>query len=157
MTPPGAAELVFITSPEQRAAAYAIRFDVFVTEQQVPAELELDDRDAEAEHVLALVDGEPQATGRLVVEPAGFEGVDPAAGPVAHLGRIAVRAAARGQGLGMAVMQALEVRARERGLHVAYLTGQLYAVPFYERLGYTPWGDEVEDAGIMHRHMSRPL
>ena len=50
-----------------RAAAYALRVEVFVHEQAVPPDLELDERDAEADHVLALVDGQAVATGRLVL------------------------------------------------------------------------------------------
>ena len=139
------------------AAAHAIRFEVFVDEQGVPPAEEVDDLDADALHVLLSVDGLPAATGRLVTEPPGHEGLDPGLGPVAHLGRIAVRAVHRGTGLGNAVMLDLEDRARDAGLRVAYLSGQVVAVPFYEKLGYAPYGPVFDDAGIDHRHMTKEL
>ena len=143
--------------PADRAAALAIRFAVFVNEQKVPAELELDHHDPTATHVLVVVDGRPAATGRLVTEPPGFEGLDATLGPVAHLGRIAVLASDRGSGLGVAVVRALEERALADGACVAYLGAQVSAVGFYERLGYAAYGDVFDDAGIDHRHMTRAL
>ena len=78
-------------SPAEVAAAYAVRADVFVTEQGVLPELELDELDVSADHFVAY-DGElPVGAGRLVVEDPGFEGADPALGEVGHLGRLAVR------------------------------------------------------------------
>jgi predicted GNAT family N-acyltransferase len=137
------------------AEALDIRWEVFVVEQAVPAELERDERDAEADHVLARVDGVATGTGRLLVEPPGFAGVDPGFGPVAHVGRLAVRAGARGRGVGAALVRALQSRAGERGLRVVYLGAQVHAVPFYERLGYTAYGEVFDDAGIAHRRMWR--
>jgi predicted GNAT family N-acyltransferase len=140
-----------------RSAAYAIRFEVFVDEQRVPPELELDELDVTADHMLVLAGGTPVATGRLVTEPPGFEHLDAALGPVAHLGRIAVRAPHRGTGVGVAVVRALEERAVAAGLAVAYLSGQVVAIGFYERLGYAAYGEVFDDAGIPHRHMTRRL
>ena len=140
-----------------RAAAYALRLDVFVHEQQVPPDLELDELDDDADHVLALVDGQAVATGRLVVEEPGYAGADPGLGPVAHLGRICVRADQRGIGLGAAIVRALEERATARGLRVASLGAQTQALGFYEGLGYVAHGPEFDDAGIPHRHMTRRL
>ena len=140
-----------------RAAAYALRVEVFVHEQAVPPDLELDDLDESADHVLALVDGQAVATGRLVVEDPGYSGTDPGLGPVAHLGRICVRADQRGTGLGAAIVRALEERAADRGLRVASLGAQTRAIEFYERLGYVAHGPEFDDAGIPHRHMTRRL
>ncbi len=143
--------------PDDRAAALAIRFDVFVTEQQVPADLELDALDETADHFVAYDDDVAVGAGRLVVEPAGFEGTDPALGPVGHLGRLAVRRQARGTALGVALVQAIEARAAERGLRVVALSSQTYALGFYERLGYTAYGDVFDDAGLPHRWMRREL
>lgn len=140
-----------------RQAAYAVRHDVFVTEQQVPADLELDDLDDVADHFVAYDDGRPVGAGRLVVEPAGFEGSDPALGPVGHLGRLAVRPETRGTALGVALVQAIEARAAERGLRAVVLSAQTHALGFYERLGYTAYGDVFDDAGLPHRWMSRRL
>jgi predicted GNAT family N-acyltransferase len=135
--------------------AFAVRHDVFVTEQGVPPELERDELDEAAEHFIAYAEGHPVGAGRLVVEAPGFEGIDPGLGPVAHLGRLAVRPEARGSGLGVAMVRAIEARAVERGLQVLALSSQTYAIPFYERLGYAAGGPEFDDAGIAHRWMSR--
>jgi predicted GNAT family N-acyltransferase len=140
-----------------RSAAFAVRHDVFVTEQGVPAELELDRLDEQADHFVALDDGAPVGAGRLVVEPAGFEDTDPALGPVGHLGRLAVRPQARGTGLGIALVRAVEDRAAGRGLRVVVLAAQTHATRFYERLGYTAYGEEFDDAGLPHRWMRRLL
>jgi predicted GNAT family N-acyltransferase len=148
----------------ERVAAYAVRSDVFVTEQGVPADLELDELDEVADHFVASDgdDGDASRTraggaGRLVVEDPGFEGSDPALGPVGHLGRLAVRPETRGTGLGVDLVRAIEARAADRGLRVVALSAQTQALGFYERLGYTAYGPEFDDAGLPHRWMSRRL
>jgi predicted GNAT family N-acyltransferase len=151
-----------------RAAAYVVRADVFVTEQGVPADLELDELDEVADHFVAY-DGAGDdgagavggtravGAGRLVVEDPGFAGADPSLGPVGHLGRLAVRPETRGTGLGVDLVRAIEARAAERGLRVVALSAQTHALGFYERLGYTAYGPEFDDAGLPHRWMSRTL
>jgi predicted GNAT family N-acyltransferase len=150
-------EVRLVTDEAGRAAAYQLRTDVFVLEQGVPPELELDDLDAVADHFVAYDDDRVVGAGRLVVEDAGFEGSDPALGPVAHLGRLAVRPETRGTGLGVDLVRAIEARAAERGLRVVALSAQTHALGFYERLGYTAYGPEFDDAGLPHRWMSRTL
>ena len=140
-----------------QAAAYAVRHTVFVDEQGVPVELERDDRDVDADHLVAVVDGRTVGAVRLVVEPPGFEGVLTEHGPVGHLGRLAVLAEARGTGLGARLVRAVETRAAERGLRLVSLGSQTHAVGFYERLGYQAYGQEFDDAGLPHLHMSRLL
>ena len=141
----------------ERAAAYRVRSDVFVTEQGVPADLELDELDAAADHFVAYDDGRVVGAGRLVVEGPGFEGADADLGPVAHLGRLAVRPETRGTGLGVDLVRAIEARAAERGLRVVALSAQTHALGFYERLGYAAYGPEFDDAGLPHRWMRRVL
>jgi predicted GNAT family N-acyltransferase len=146
-----------IADDSERAEAYEIRRVVFVEEQTVPVELELDERDPTADHLLARQDGRAVGAARLVIEEPGFEGADPAYGPVAHLGRIAVLPEARHSGLGAGLVRGLEGLAVQRGLRIAYLGAQVHAVAFYERLGYTAYGEVFDDAGIDHRHMTRVL
>ncbi len=141
----------------EREAAYGVRFDVFVTEQQVPADLELDDLDATADHFVAYDDGRAVGAGRLVVEPAGFAEADPSLGDVAHLGRIAVRPETRGTALGVALVAAIEEQAAARGLRVVALSAQTHALGFYERLGYAAHGPVFDDAGLPHRWMTKVL
>ena len=146
-----------VSDPADVAEALRIRHVVFVSEQGVPEDLERDDRDADADHFLVGPAGLEVGASRLVVEEPGFEEVDPGLGPVAHLGRLAVLPAARGTGLGAALVRAVEARAAERGLAVVYLAAQTHAVQFYERLGYSAYGPEFDDAGLPHRHMLRRL
>jgi predicted GNAT family N-acyltransferase len=137
--------------------ALQLRHEVFVLEQGVPAELEYDAADATALHLVAVDDALVVGTGRMVVEPAGYSGIAPALGPVGHLGRLAVRASARGQGIGVLLVRALEATARAEGLAVVALGAQLQALGFYQRLGYAEIGDIFDDAGIAHRTMFRTV
>ncbi|MFI9105213.1 GNAT family N-acetyltransferase [Streptomyces fildesensis] len=134
------------------AAVHAIRHEVFVVEQNVPAELEWDGKDDRAVHVLAPAAG----TGRLLLgaDAAAKNGGDP---DTAVLGRLAVLKPARGTGVGARLVAALEDEARRLGLAGVYLESQVHAIAFYERLGYTPFGPEFPDAGIAHRAMRRSL
>jgi predicted GNAT family N-acyltransferase len=127
------------------AAIRGIRFTVFVDEQRVPAELEMDERDAECVHVLAFVDGEPVGTGRLDAAKRG------------KIGRVAVLAAARRHGVGRAVMEHLHELARQSGLTRVWCHAQVAAAPFYERLGYRIVGGVFDEAGIDHVRMERPV
>jgi len=129
---------------ELRAAAAPIRFTVFVDEQKVPAEIEIDTQDPLSLHALALdASGTAVATGRLL--------------PDGHIGRMAVTQAARGQGAGTAVLLALMQAARERGHREVVLSAQTHAVPFYARLGFATEGAVYDDAGIPHIDMRRAL
>ncbi|MHB1613406.1 MAG: GNAT family N-acetyltransferase [Actinomycetes bacterium] len=144
-------------TPADLGRAFAIRHAVFVSEQQVPVELERDERDAAARHVLAWFGDVPAGTGRLVAETPGYAGLSPDLGPVAHLGRIAVLVEYRRRGVGALLVVALEDQARRLGLSMVYLGAQVPAVGFYHRLGYQAYGAVFDDAGIDHRHMRRIL
>lgn len=120
-----------------RAHAQPIRFEVFVDEQKVPADIELDEMDAVCIHAVAYgEDGAALATGRLL--------------PDGHIGRMAVRQAGRGKGVGGAVLQALIAAARERGDKGVVLNAQTHAEPFYARHGFVREGEEFMEAGIPH-------
>ncbi|MFB7183210.1 GNAT family N-acetyltransferase [Streptomyces sp. NPDC056257] len=139
------------------AACFAVRTEVFVVEQSVPESIEYDAYDAGAVHVLAVgADGEPLGTGRLLHGAAARAktGDDPAVG---SLGRLAVRKVARGLGVGVALVRAIEAEAARIGLAAVDLGAQTHALGFYERLGYVAYGPEFQDAGIPHRAMRRPL
>ncbi|MGW7462751.1 GNAT family N-acetyltransferase [Streptomyces sp. NPDC054797] len=138
------------------AACFAVRTEVFVVEQSVPASIEYDAYDADAVHVLAVgPDGAPLGTGRLLYGDAALGKTgDPAVG---SLGRLAVTAAARGLGVGAALVRAIEEQALRLGLSAVDLGAQTHALGFYERLGYVAHGPEFQDAGIAHRAMRRTL
>lgn len=123
------------------ADAKIIRFEVFVEEQKVPAELEMDHMDAVCVHAVAYdVGGTPIGTGRLL--------------PDGHIGRMAVRKGARGSGVGGALLQALMAQAKARGDRQVMLSSQTHAAPFYERHGFQLEGDEFFEAGIAHINMT---
>jgi YbgC/YbaW family acyl-CoA thioester hydrolase len=125
-----------------------IRSEVFLNEQQIPAEMEWDDGDAKAVHAVAFnrLD-QAVATGRLVQERPG----------VARIGRVAVHRALRGSGVGRQVMQALLNAASARGEREVTLSAQRSAQEFYLGLGFSPRGEAFEEAGIPHIEMVRPL
>ena len=140
-------EIRLARDERDRAAVFVIRGAVFVSEQQVPVEEEWDERDTAADHFLALADGVPLGTVRLVDQGDGM----------GLLGRLAVLPKGRGGGTGAALVRAVEERARERGFDRVELHAQTHALGFYARLGYTAHGDEFLDAGIPHLHMVRDL
>ena len=127
-------------------ACMAIRRQVFVEEQAVPEDLERDEHDATAVHLLATQDGRPMATARLLI-----------AGDRAKIGRVAVLAELRGTGAGAALMRAALDELRLRGVREAALGSQVHALGFYEKLGFVAHGPEYDDAGIPHRDMTLRL
>ncbi|MGE3960953.1 MAG: GNAT family N-acetyltransferase [Dehalococcoidia bacterium] len=151
---PGRVEVRVIGGPEEMQEAFSIRLRVFVEEQHVPIEEEVDAFDErpgardDVVQVLVRVDGQPAATARLLL--GHHEGYP-------HVGRVAVLAEHRGTGLGRVVMEALHQEARRRGERGITLSAQLHAIPFYERLGYVARGPVYLDAGIEHRDMDLPF
>ena len=125
------------------SAVFALRYEVFVVGQEVPAELERDDLDAVSDHAVAVVDDQVVGTGRLL--------------PDGTIGRMAVSSGVRGQGIGAAVLTVLEDRARERGLATVELHAQVHALGFYDRYGYVPFTEIYLEAGIEHRSMRKEL
>jgi YbgC/YbaW family acyl-CoA thioester hydrolase len=129
-------------------AARTIRGAVFVDEQRIPLELEWDDADAQAVHVVAFNRfGAALATGRLLVEAPG----------VARIGRMAVSQTVRGSGVGRAMLEALTGAARARGDREIVLHAQVTAQPFYARAGYVVSGPVFDEAGIAHVEMKKRL
>lgn len=135
-----------VASEDEREAVFALRVRVFVGEQGVPVELEMDELDAEAEHFGAWMGDRVVGAGRLVRD--GATGV---------LGRLAVAREARGTGLGKALVAEIERRAAARGLDAVELHAQVHARGFYERLGYVPEGDVFDEAGIPHITMRKSM
>jgi predicted GNAT family N-acyltransferase len=129
---------------DARIEAQRIREAVFVAEQGVPREIELDDWDERCEHALAYdAGGRAVGTGRLL--------------PDGHIGRMAVLREVRGQGVGGRVLDALVERARERGMRRVALNAQTHAAPFYARYGFIVAGETFMEAGIPHVAMERSL
>jgi predicted GNAT family N-acyltransferase len=126
-----------------RAHASPIRFSVFVEEQGVPREIELDEHDPACVHAVVFEEGKAVATGRLL--------------PDGHIGRMAVLKAWRGRGIGAAMLNELMKAASKRGHREVALSAQVYALPFYRAHGFVPVGEEYLEAGIPHQAMRRAL
>ena len=116
---------------------------MFVHEQGVSEHEEHDGKDPECLHAVAYADAAPVGTGRLL--------------PTGKIGRMAVRAPFRRQGVGGKILHALMQEARARGFGEVHLDAQLGAIAFYERHGFVAHGAVFKDAGIDHRRMSRRL
>jgi predicted GNAT family N-acyltransferase len=144
-----------VQSPQDWEAARAIRFEVFVDEQQVPPEEELDAYDAEARHWLVwAVEGPGGPEGPIATARAVAQGER---GERWKIGRVAVRQPWRGRGVGHALMAAIAEAGKAAGARELVLDSQTHALGFYARLGYVAEGPEFLDAGIPHRRMRRRL
>ena len=131
------------TWPDDMATLKAIRYEVFVEEQKVPVEEEIDANDPLSIHAIVWIDGEAAACGRLL--------------PDGHIGRMAVRQPYRGLGLGGLVLQHLMQRARQRGDREVVLSAQTHALGFYEKFGFVAEGSVYLDCKIPHRDMRKIL
>ncbi len=141
-----------ITTSAEREAAFAIRMTVFVEEQAVPPEEELDAYDVTAAHFLARLAADPApsvivGTARLVDKGHG----------TGKIGRVAVLREHRGFGVGALLMRRVEQAAREQGYTELILEAQCHALPFYTKLGYLAEGDIFLDCNIEHRLMRKSL
>lgn len=128
---------------ENESSIRAVREAVFIAEQRVSREDEFDGKDTSCVHVLAVVDGQAVATGRLDLGSGG------------KIGRVAVLPEFRRRGVGTQVMKVLEQAGIQAGLTQVWFHAQLTAVSFYESLGYTAEGEVFSEAGIQHVKMLR--
>ncbi|WP_158249983.1 GNAT family N-acetyltransferase [Zhongshania marina] len=122
-----------------KALLTRIRHEVFVDEQAVPLELELDEHDPYCHHWLALVDG--QAVGTVRMRNNG------------SIGRMAVSKAYRNRGIGKALLQAAITYAKDQDWRELKLAAQDHAIDFYAAAGFVAHGDLFMDAGIPHQSM----
>lgn len=147
--------IVTVASEAERAACFAIRSAVFCDEQGVAPEAELDEHDATATHLLALLDGRPVGAMRWRVVGSGA-GSGAGSGE-AKIERVAVARVARGQGIGAALMAVAMRQAAEAGLAEAVLHAQTSAEAFYLRLGFVTEGGIFLEEGIEHVRMRGTL
>jgi ElaA protein len=131
-----------IFSDQAKRRAFAIRICVFVREQGVPAEIELDDDDQHAIHFLATSGGRAVGTARLVMH-----------GNNAKIGRMAVLKKHRLKGIGAALLKRSIVAAKRRGAGKIFLHAQVPVIGFYEKMGFRCVGRVFDEAGIAHRKM----
>jgi len=131
--------------PWEKAREHAapIRFAVFVEEQGVPREIELDEMDDACVHAVAFEGENAVGTGRLL--------------PNGHIGRMAVLRQWRGRGIGSRMLERLIEEARSRGDREVALSAQVHAAAFYRAHGFVEEGGEYLEAGIPHQAMRRAL
>lgn len=135
-------KLVIQSWQEARDLAIRVRHAVFVEEQQVPIELELDSIDSRAWHALAYLNGVCVGTARLFTE-----------NDRCHIGRMAVLAPYRRQGLGSALLSTLVQYAQAHNMGSIYLNAQVAVIPFYAKFHFISEGAIFNDAGIPHQTM----
>jgi predicted GNAT family N-acyltransferase len=126
--------------------ALALRLEVFVVEQDVPVDEEVDEHDETALHLVAVEDGRVVATARVVME-----------GDTAKLGRVAVAKHVRRRGIAGRLIAASEAHARAHGATRVALAAQTGALPLYEKAGYTAYGKRFMDANLEHLMMEKRL
>ncbi|UPV73993.1 GNAT family N-acetyltransferase [Halorussus limi] len=143
----------------ERTDALAVRSEVFVEEQGVPEDLELDGKDDEAIHVVGYAEGE-SSDGRADGEtprPVGAGRLREVGDGVGKVERVAVLKPHRGEGVGRVIMDELEAAAAEQGLSKLVMHAQSPVEGFYRDLGYETTSDEFEEAGIPHVEMAKSL
>lgn len=127
--------------------ALIIRHDVFVFEQGVPVDLEIDELENQTEHVVLYQEDEPIAVARILeLENDTYK-----------IQRVATLKEFRGKGFGAELMKQIELRIKELNATKITLGAQNTALDFYKKLGYSVEGDEFMDAGIPHHTMIKNI
>lgn len=136
-------KLVTTTWKQSHATLTEIRKKVFVDEQRVPKELELDEQDPAAIHFLAYFKNKPVATARILAN--------------GHIGRMAVLKPYRNKNIGRQLLEFVIATARQKGMNQLMLNAQLSAKIFYQKAGFIEQGETFMDAGIEHIRMTLRL
>jgi len=139
-------EVIIVSNDQQLKDAYKVRKKVFVDEQHVPEEEEIDHLESKATHFVLYQEGNPIGAGRLRIVD-GYGKVE----------RICVLKESRASGAGKAMMDTIEAYANEQGINLLKLNAQTHALPFYSKLGYEIVSEEFLDAGIPHKSMIKNI
>lgn len=138
--------VITVKNTKEREDAYEVRKKVFVEEQGVSLDIEIDEHEDSAAHFVLYDNRKPCGAGRFRLK----DGIGKAE-------RICILPEYRGKGAGRLVMEAVEAHAQAQHAPALKLDAQVHAIPFYERLGYEVISDEFMDAGIPHKSMKKPL
>ncbi|MBW3114169.1 MULTISPECIES: GNAT family N-acetyltransferase [Bacillaceae] len=138
--------VVVANTEEQIQDVFTIRKTVFVEEQQVPLEEEIDEHENDSIHFILYEQNNAVGAGRFRI----LDGMG-------KVERICVLKNMRGKGAGRELMLGIEEYAKNQPLSQLKLNAQTYAIPFYEGLGYEVTSDEFLDAGIPHKTMSKHI
>jgi predicted GNAT family N-acyltransferase len=139
-----------VQSEQEMADALSVRKIVFIEEQEVPADLEIDEHDQPDSGTIHFVAYKADT-------PVGASRLRPYTPGVGKVERVAVNKSERGTGLGRQIMLVMEDTAQKQGFQSLKLNAQTHAQPFYEKLGYEPHGDVFDEAGIEHIAMVKSL
>jgi len=139
-------DVKIVENDKEQEEAFQIRKTVFVKEQHVPVEEEIDKFEKDCTHFLLYDRGKPAGAGRFRIMD-GYGKVE----------RICILPEVRGKGAGRRLMLAIEDFAGKQGVSKLKLNAQTHAIPFYEKLGYRVTSDEFLDAGIPHKAMEKTL
>ncbi len=139
-------EVKIVNSEQELADAFEVRKTVFIHEQNVPEEEEIDQFESDSVHFVLYDDRKPVGAGRFRV----LDGVG-------KVERICVLKENRKTGAGVAVMNKIEDYARTQGVKTLKLNAQTHAIPFYSKLGYETVSEEFMDAGIPHKTMKKSI
>ena len=129
-----------VTEQADLEKAFVVRKQVFVSGQNVPIELEMENNDIST-HFLATVDGQPAGAARWRQTENGYK-----------LERFAVLDEYRGLGIAQAMVRAV-LNDLPENAPMVYLNSQIQAVGLYEKFGFEKSGPEFEEAGIKHYKM----
>jgi predicted GNAT family N-acyltransferase len=130
-------KVAIVSWSDRHADITSIRRAVFIEEQNVPESIELDGKDPDCVHVLACnKSGAPIGTARLASS--------------GKIGRMAVLREYRGRGIGREIIRVIMDYGRVNGITNFHVSSQVSAVGFYEKMGFTSYDKEFEEAGIMH-------
>jgi len=140
-------KIKIVTTDQEQKEAYRIRKTVFVDEQNVPMDLEIDEHEETSIHFIAYSDKNE------VVGASRLRFVD----EYGKLERICVLKPFRGKSFGKKIIVQMEQEIVNNGYKKAKLHAQTHAKEFYERLGYEVMSDEFMDAGIPHVAMTKEL
>ena len=119
-----------------------LRLEVFVNEQNVPPEIELDSYDQNALHIIALEQGSTVGCARVIFSQNE-----------AHIGRLAVKKEYRGKHIGLEICKFIIEYCSKIGYKNIWLNSQLHAIDFYKKLNFKPQGEIFTEAGIEHIKM----
>ncbi|PLT28494.1 GNAT family N-acetyltransferase [Peribacillus deserti] len=135
-----------VETEQELQLAYSIRKEVFVEEQNVPLEEEIDQYEKDSTHFLLYINDKPAGAGRFRI----LNGIG-------KVERICVLSSAREKGAGKAIMDGIQEYAEKHKISKLKLNAQTHAIPFYEKLGYEVSSGEFMDAGIPHKSMVKTL
>lgn len=139
-------QIITVESKQQLLDAFHVRENVFIKEQGVSAEIEHDEHDQTAIHLVGYLDKQPIGTGRIrIIDQAG------------KIERVSVMKDYRGNNFGQQLMIAMEQVLLKHELKKAKLNAQTHALRFYLGLGYQTTSAPFYEAGIEHVAMEKKL